>query len=278
MRALSAELSKASRQRLLLAALAVLAALVALFAWGMWRHPLPLRAPGTGSGEFVMGGRINTAPMLAYLLLRVPVATTLMLPMMLAVFAGGLLAGERHTGTLRVLLVRPVSRTAVFGAKLLTAWLLALGLTAFVGLFSLGLGYVLFGPGDLVPLPESGRLVIFPHGEALGRLALGYLLAAGALTATASVGMFFSSLCDNPLTAAGLTVAFLFISGALQLHPYFEAWEPYLLTTYLDVGKQALVREVPWKEVGQAFACLGGYSAVAAALAGLWFWRRDVLC
>jgi hypothetical protein len=66
-----------------------------------------------------MGGKVNTAPLLAYLLLRIPVGTTLLLPMLLAVFAGGLLAGERQLGTLRVLLVRPVTRTALLGAKLL---------------------------------------------------------------------------------------------------------------------------------------------------------------
>lgn len=278
LRALSVELSKSSRQRLLLAALAVIAALVALFAWGMWRHPFPLRPPGTAGGEFVMGGKANTAPMLAYLLLRIPVATTLLLPTMLAVFAGGLLAGERQLGTLRVLLVRPVTRPALFIAKLLTAWVYALVLTAFLGVFSLLVGYALFGAGDLVPLPDSGRLVIFSHLQALGRLAIGYALTAGALTAVASLGLFFSSLCDNPLTAAGLTVAFLFISGALQLHPYFESWQPYLLTTYLSVGSHALAREIPWPEVARAFGYLGGYSALGATLAGVVFWRRDVLC
>ncbi len=282
LRTFRVELSKSFRQRLLLAGLAAIAALIVLFAWGLWRHPFPLRPPGTGGGEFVMGGKSNTAPMLAYLLLRVPVATTLLLPMLLAVFAGGLLAGERQTGTLRVLLVRPVTRPGLLAAKLLTAWVYALALTAFLGAFSLLVGYLLFGPGDLVPLPEGEGLVIFPHLQALGRLAIGYALAAGALTAVASLGLFFSSLCDNPLTAAGLTIAFLFISGALQvlrdILPHFESWKPYLLTTYLGVGTHAFARAIPWGEVGTAFCYLGGYTVLAAVLAGVVFWRRDVLC
>jgi ABC-2 type transport system permease protein len=272
------ELSKSVRQRLLLAGLAAIAALIGLFAWGMWQHPIRPRLPGTAGGEFVVGGKINTAPLLAYMLLRIPVATTLLLPMLLAVFTGGQLAGERQGGTLRVLLTRPVTRGALLVAKLLTAWIYAAVLAAFLGVFSLLLGYLIFGPGDLTPLPESGKLVIFPHLPALGRLALGYALAAGALTAVASLGLFFSSLCDNPLTAAGLTVAFLFISGALQVFPYFQSWKPYLLTTYLAVGEHAFAREVSWREIGLAFAHLGGYSVLSAVLAGVVFWRRDVLC
>lgn len=278
LRALRVELSKAVRQRLLLANWAALAVLVALFAWGMWQHPIRPRMPGTTGGEFVVGGKINTAPLLAYMLLGIPVAPTLLLPMLLAVFAGGLLAGERQAGTLRVLLARPVTRLALLSAKLLTAWIYAGGLAAFLGIFSVALGYLLFGPGDLTPLPQGGQFVIFPHLQALERLALGYGLTAVALTAVASLGVLFSSLCDNPLTAAGLTVAFLFISGALQVFPYFQSWEPHLLTTHLNVGTHAFARQVPWREVGVAFAHLGGYSLLAATLAALVFWRRDVLC
>jgi ABC-2 type transport system permease protein len=279
LRALSVELSKATRQRLGLAALGCLAVLVGLFAWGMWAHPLPQRLPGTAAGEFVVGGRLSTAPLLCYLLLRVPVATTLLLPLLLAVFTGGLLAGERHLGTLRTLLARPVTRAGLLGAKLLTSWIYALALCAFLGLFSLLLGYLLFGPGDLVPMFGQGHgLTIFDHRQALGRLALGYGLAAAALTAVASLGLFFSSLCDNPLTAAGLTVAFLFISAALQVLPYFESWKPYLLTSYLDLGNHAFAKRIPWAEIGTGLAYLGGYSALAALLAGVVLWRRDVLC
>lgn len=279
LRMLSVELAKATRQRLGLAALGCIAVLVGLFAWGLWAHPLPQRLPGTAAGEFVVGGRLTTAPLLCYLLLRVPVATTLLLPLLLAVFTGGLLAGERHLGTLRTLLARPVTRAGLLAAKLLTSWIYALALCAFLGLFSLLLGYLLFGPGDLVPMFGQGHgLTIFDHRQALGRLALGYGLAAVALTAVASLGLFFSSLCDNPLTAAGLTVAFLFISAALQVLPYFESWKPYLLTSYLDLGNHAFARHIPWTEVSTGLAYLGGYSALAAFLAGVVLWKRDVLC
>jgi predicted ABC-type sugar transport system permease subunit len=90
--------------------------------------------------------------------------------------------------------------------------------------------------------------------------------------------MFFSSLCDNPLTAAGLTVAFLLVSVALTVLPYFESWRPYLLTTYLSVGGKVFTAKIAWAEVWRSLEYLGGYSAVAAFLGGLIFRRRDVLC
>jgi ABC-2 type transport system permease protein len=274
--ALRVELSKLVRQRLILAALGTLAVLVGLFAWGTWRFPAPRHMPGTAGGEFVVAGRMKTAELLCYTLLRFPVALEVLVPLMIATVAGGLLAGERAQGTLRTLLTRPVSRSALYLAKLVCAWLYALVLALFLGAFALGVGYAIFGGGDLVPL-ESGSLTILAEKTALVRLGEGYLLAGLALTAVASLGMFFSSTCDNPLTAAGLTVAFLLVCGALNVIPYFESWRPYLLTTHLSVGTKVFAAKVPWPEVQRSLWYLGGYSALAALAGGIIFWRRDVV-
>jgi ABC-type transport system involved in multi-copper enzyme maturation permease subunit len=277
LRALSVELAKARRQRLLLAALVAVVLLSGLFAWGTWRHPLPSRLPGTAGGDFVVGGKVTTAPFLAYMVLRIPVGVGLLLPLLLATFTGGLIAGERHQGTLRTLLVRPVTRAALVAAKLLTAWLYAACLALFLGGSALLLGYAFFGPGDLVPLPESSHLVFFSHAEGLLRLAVGYGLAALVLMALASVGLFFSAVCDNPLTATGLTAAFLFLTTALAVIPYFESWKPYLLVTYLDLGAKVFVRPFPWPLLGAGLLHLLPYHLIPAILAGVIFNRRDVL-
>ena len=277
-RALRVEVAKLIHQRLTWVSLGALAVLTALFGWGMWQHPFRPDLPGTAGGEFLLAGKLTTAPLLSYMLLRLPVAVTLLMPLMIAVVTGGLVAGERYVGTLRTVLVRPISRLALLAAKLVTAWLHAVVLTFFLGAFALGLGYVLFGRGDLIPLSPHGGLTIFPHGQALARLALGYGLAAVAMISVASLGLFFSTVCDNPLTAAGLTAGFLFVCAALQVIPYFESWKPYLMTTYLDVGNHAFARPVPWSQVGQALTCLLSYAAVAAVSAAVFFSRRDVRC
>lgn len=276
--ALRVELAKLIRQRLALVSLGVLAVLVGLFAWGTWKTPLSGILPGTAGGEFIVAGKIKTGPLLSYMLLRIPVALNLLIPLLIATVTGGLLAGERHLGTLRTLMVRPLSRAQLLTAKLLAAWLYAAGLTGFLGLFSLLLGYLVFGSGDLLRLGDSSQLAILPQGTALARLALAYGLSAVAMIAVASLGMFFSSLCDNPLTAAGLTVAFLLISGALQVLPWFHSWQPYLLTSHLSVGGGVFAGQIPWGEVGQSLGYLVGYAVVAGLLAGLIFRRRDILC
>ena len=274
--ALKVELAKLVRQRGVLVGLGVLALLVGLFAWGTWNFPGP-HLPGTAGGEFIVGGKLKTAALLSYMLLRFPLAFEVLLPLLIATVAGGLLAGERHLGTLRTLLTRPVSRPALYLAKLMVAWLHATALALFLGAFSLGLGFAIFGGGDLLPI-SSGSLTILVQKTALLRLLEGYLLAAAAMTAVASLGLFFSSLCDNPLTAAGLTVAFLLVSGALTVLPYFESWRPHLLTTHLSLGGQVFRVPIPWPEVLRSLEYLAGYSAMFALLGGLIFWRRDVLC
>jgi len=276
--ALRVELAKLVRQRFALVSLGVLAVLVGLFVWGTWQAPLSADLPGTAGGEFIVAGKIKTGPLLSYMLLRIPVALNLLIPLLIATVTGGLLAGERHLGTLRTLMVRPLSRSQLLAAKLLAAGLYATGLTAFLGLFSLLLGYLVFGGGDLLPLGDTLQLVILPENTALARLALAYGLSAVAMISIASLGMFFSSLCDNPLTAAGLTVAFLLVCGTLQVLPWFHSWQPHLLTSHLSVGGKVFAGQIPWGEVGRSLGYLVGYSLLAGLLAGVIFRRRDILC
>ncbi|MDH7571393.1 MAG: ABC transporter permease, partial [Armatimonadota bacterium] len=67
------------------------------------------------------------------------------LPLFVSFVAGDLVAGEAAEGTLRALLVRPVSRTAVVVAKFAVAMAHSVAMTLFLCLSALGLGTLFFG-------------------------------------------------------------------------------------------------------------------------------------
>lgn len=274
MAALRSELSKLYRQRITWASFGVVLALVALITWGSHHEQDRLDVSRELGSQFVVAGKSVTALFVANAVLHV--ALTVLVPLLIAVVVGGSVAGERQSGTLRTLLSRPVARWRVLCAKLATSWAFTIALTVFLGLAGLGLGQLVFGWGDLV-LFRRGLTIFDPHSGLL-RLAQAYGLASFAMCGVAALALMLSAIFDNPMTAAGLTVAFLLVSQIVGAMPYFESLEPHLLTTHLDIYREVLAVTVDRESLATSAGYLAGYLIAASAVALVVFERRDVTC
>jgi len=271
---LRGELSKLYRQRSTYAGVVVIVGLVALVAWGSHHQRDRLDVTQAVPSEFVVAGKTITALFLAHAVMD-PSLLVLM-PLLVAVVAGGLVAGERQTGTLRTLLVRPVRRSGVLLAKLVAGWSYAGGLTLLLGATALGLGQFVFGWGDLVIL--RGGLTIFDPRLGLIRLAEGYALAAVAMGVVATLALALSAIFDNAMTAAGLAVAGLLVSSVVGAMPYFEWLRPYLLTTHLTFYRAIFDATIDHAELALSAAWLAAWVVALVAIALVVFGRRDVTC
>ena len=271
------ELLKLFTQKGAYAGFAVLAALSGLFVWGTWQHGPEMTAHEQVSDMFVMGGKLISAQSVCYMMLAVPLAVQVLLPLLIATIAGGLIASENKTGTMRTILVRPVHRLTLAAAKALTAWCHAILLVAFLLGFTWVVGQVAFGGGDLVSL-GGAKLTVVARSQAWWHLLLAYGYAAVGMCAVASIALLLSSLFENSLTAAGLTVAFLIVSGALMAIPYFEFLKEYLLTAHLSAYDQAFRTPVGWDMLQYHLAYIAPYIYVPAVLTAVVVWRRDVTC
>ena len=271
---LRSELSKLFRQRVTYAGFAVVLVLVSLLTWGTYHEKDRLAVDRSLGSDFIVAGKSVTALFVAHA--AMDVAMVILLPLLVAFVLGGLVSGETQSGTLRTLLTRPVSRPVVLLSKLVTGWAYAIAVTAFLGLSGLAIGYAVFGWGDLVIF--RGGLLILEPTAGLVRLAQAYALAAYAMCAVGAVAVLLSVIFDNPLAAAGLTVAFLVVSGTVQLIPYFEKVKPYLLTTNLALYQECLKASVSTGAITTAAWHLLAYVVGATVIALLVFVRRDVTC
>ncbi len=269
-----AELSKLYRQRISYAGFVVVFMLVALITWGSHHEQDHLDVGERMGSEFIVAGKSVTALFVAYTAMEV--ALVVLVPLLIAVVVGGLVAGERQTGTLRTLLSRPVSRRSVLAAKLVTGWSYAIALTFFLGLSALALGQLVFGWGDLVIF--RGGLTILEPRMGLMRLAQGYALASAAMCTVATIGLMFSVLFDSSMVAAGLTVAVLVVSGTAGMMPYFEHVKPHLLTTHLAIYQKVFAATVDRPGLADSAMHLGAYALVSLVIAMIVFERRDVTC
>lgn len=274
MAALRSELSKLGRQRLTWASFGVVLALVALITWGSHHERDRLDIGERLDSQFIVAGKSVTALFVANAVMQVALAV--LVPLLVAVVVGGLVAGERQTGTLRTLLSRPVARWRVLLAKLATGWAFTISLTLFLGLAGLGLGQLVFGWGDLVVF--RGGLTIFDPHTGLMRLLQAYGLACLAMCSVAALALVLSTVFNNPMTAAGLTVAALLVSQIVGAMPYFESIRPHLITTHLDIHREVLAATVDYEALRISAGYLAAYIAATSIIALVVFERRDVTC
>jgi ABC-2 type transport system permease protein len=274
---LRTELTKMFCQRGTYAGYALLAVFTGLLVWGLWAEGPPMGRIGHQfGGGMAVGGKTVSASFVPYFLLQLPPAIDVFLPLIISMIAGGLIAGEAQRGTLRTVMVRPIHRWALMTGKIMASFIHTASAVLFMGAFSLLLGYIVFGRGDLVSF--QGGLRIFPEPLALLKLAQAYGLATLTLCAVAAIGVFCSTIFEHPLTASGVTVGFLIVSATLQLIPYFEWLKPYLLTTHFHGFSKVFDRTVDWATIQVDLVYVFDYAAAAIAGAIVVFSRKDITC
>lgn len=226
------------------------------------------------SRDFLLVGNILNCYFITYMLMN---SLWIHIPFLLTLAAGDMLAGEATGGTFRLLLIRPVSRSAILTAKYLTTLLYTATVVLFLAGLSVGLGAILFGTGDL--LIPGRSVVLIPESDALWRLGVAVLLAIWGMWTVSSLAFLFSALVENALGPIIATMAVLIVSyviGNIRLD-LFEAIRPYLFTTYLNVWDRAMQQPIPWDEILRSAGVLGAYSIGFFGLAWYIFVRKDIL-
>jgi ABC-2 type transport system permease protein len=190
----------------------------------------------------------------------------------IGLFAGDAIAGEAQSGTLRYLLVRPVRRVRLLGAKYLSSMALTGALLVGVILSGLLAGGVVFGFG---PLPTLSGTTL-STSQALVRVigsGVYILLAASGITA---VGLFISTLTDSGPGAIVATVIVAIASQVVDQIPSLDVVHPYV-PTHGWLGFTGLFRfPVDWSGMRAGLTVTAIYTVVFMVLAAWNFRRRDI--
>jgi ABC-2 type transport system permease protein len=189
----------------------------------------------------------------------------LFLPVAVAAISGDSVAGEANLGTLRYLLTVPVDRTRLLAVKFAAIVVFALSATLLVAGVGALLGLVVFGAGPVVSI--SGSQLSFADGVL--RLLLVCLYLTICLSALGAIGMFVSTMTEQPIGAT-ITVLILAVgSEIMDAIPQLSAIHEYLPTHYwLAFGDLlrdpiALDRTVPGLLSALAYVAIFGTAAWA---------------
>jgi ABC-2 type transport system permease protein len=273
--------------------------IVAIFI--MVTHLAP--PPGQGSAflsAVLQNGALYPAAALALVLpVFLPVAT--------AVVAGDSIAGEATTGTLRYLLVRPVGRTRLLVAKLISVIAYVLLVVVSVTVTAYATGVFLLGPSQAAAVgqPPPGGGPAGPVGPGIaGSAPTGGQAAGGAVTSlsgsplsllqlaertagaiafitvsmlgVAAIALFLSTITSSALGAALGALAALVISEILVTLNAATAVQPYLPTRYWLAWIDFFRQPVFWRDIQRGFGIQAVYVVVFLAAAWANFSTKDI--
>lgn len=201
----------------------------------------------------------------------------LFLPVAVAVVGGDAIAGEAQAGTLRYLLIRPVSRGRLLLAKLVSVImfvLLSVLVVAFVAYLE---GRFLLGQG-----PAASTGVVSVSGTTLtqGQLVERTLMAFGYVTlsmlSVAAIALLLSTMTDSAIAAALGTIGFLIASTVLLELDAARDLRPFLPTRYWLSFVDLFRDPIQWS--GVVHGVLGQLAYLAVFVAAAWanFSTKDI--
>ncbi|MEC2343744.1 ABC transporter permease [Paenibacillus barengoltzii] len=186
-----------------------------------------------------------------------------------AVIAADIVAGEFTWGTIKLLLIRPWTRTKVLLSKLLAVLLFTLAMSAVFFVIALAVSFLIFSNEPSQYLGDS------PLSRILESLLYSYV----DLLVIAAFSFMLSTVFRSSGIAIGLSIFILFAGNIFTLlfHPSRYAWAKYLLFTNMDLSQYRGGQVGPaGMTLGFSITVLAVYVLLFLAVAWLVFKKRDV--
>lgn len=228
------------------------------------------RGGGGGGGGGFIGQATNNGLFVG--LAALTVELPLFLPLAVAVVAGDAVAGEANVGTLRYLLARPVQRTRLLAVKYLGVLIATITAVLLVAVVGVGFGLALFGAGPVTLL--SGTQVSTAMGLWRLLLVCGYLVIC--LAAFGAIGLFVSTLTEQPIGATIAVVGLALLSQILDSVTQLSAIHPYLPTHYWLSFGDLLRDPISTDQIVPGIVSAVVYGAIFLAAAWARFGSKDI--
>jgi ABC-2 type transport system permease protein len=220
-------------------------------------------APGQGGGPAFISAITGNGLFVAFAALALELP--LFLPLAVSAISGDSVAGEANLGTLRYLLAIPAGRTRLLVIKYAAIVIFALAATFLVALVGSIMGLALFGGGDMTLL--SGTQTTLADG--VWRLILSSLYLAAQLSALGAIGLFVSTLTEQPI---GATIAIvlvdvmMFILDSISQLDWLHPWLlTHWWTAFGDLLRDPMATESIQRGLSTALVYAGVFWLAACA-------------
>ena len=200
----------------------------------------------------------------------------LFLPVAVAVVAGDAIAGEAQNGTLRYLLIRPVGRTRLLVAKLVSVVAFVLIAVLIVAAVAYVEGRLLLGNGNPSGTVSSVSGTTLSQSQMIQRTGLALAYVTLMMLGVAAIALLLSTLTDSAISAALGTVAILIGSTVLLGLDAAQTLHPYLPTRYWLSFVDLFRDPIRWSGVLRGVASQLAYLVVFVGAAWANFSTKDI--
>jgi len=156
-------------------------------------------------------------------------------PLLVALVAGDVIAGEANMGTLRLLMTKPVSRTELLLVKFLASVIYTVLLLIWMALLALLVSIFFFGTNDIL-VARNDVMEQIQKTDILWRYIAAFAFASVALSTVAALAFLLSVFAENsigPIVATMSIVIVLTILSELRIPMYDSTVKPYLFTSHM---------------------------------------------
>jgi len=242
---------------------AAIAAMILIIQLGLkfdGRSYLELMMSSLSDSFFIPYGMI----MNGYLVLN---TLLIQVPLLVALVAGDIIAGEANMGTLRLLVIRPVSRTRLLLVKFYASVIYTVLLLAWMALLALFLSMLLFGTNDMM-IARNTVMEQIKSSDVLWRYIAAFGYATVALSTVAALAFLLSVFAENsigPIVSTISIVIVLTILSEMRIPLYDNTVKPWLFTSHMLAWKGFFYS----KSDGQGAALTGTIENLPAILRSL---------
>jgi ABC-2 type transport system permease protein len=194
------------------------------------------------------------------------------------IVAAGIVANEFRWGTIKLLLIRPITRTKILASKYVSVLIFALFTLLFVLIFSLIVGAIFFGLEGINPSIVVEQGAGYADVSAISQILSGYGYGMVNLIMMTTFAFMISTVFRNSSLAIG-TAIFLMMAGNTIVTIFMEkSWAKYILFANTDLSQYANGGE-PWVEgtsLGFSIIVLIVYFIIFQLLSWFFFNKRDI--
>ena len=245
-------------------------------------------APPPGQGPALLSAVLSSGSL--YPAAALAIVLPIFLPVAVAVVAGDSIAGEAGSGMLRYLVARPVGRTRLLAAKLISLIVYVLVAVVLVAATAYATGTLLFGsqPATVSNGGPSGGLSTssvaatslsgggLTPAEVLIRTAGAIAFIGVSMLGVGAIALFLSTVTDSALGAALGALAALITSEVLVTLGAAASVNPYLPTRYWLAWVDYFRPPILWRNIDRGFAVQAVYVAVFLGAAWAHFATKDI--
>ncbi|MBK8848168.1 MAG: ABC transporter permease subunit [Bacteroidetes bacterium] len=225
--------------------------------------------------SFVIEGNILNGNTICFIILQMLIVHV---PLLISLVTGDLMSGESDSGTLRLMMLKPVSRLSILTAKFTAGQIYILAVLLFFAFVSLIVGRLIFGVGDLIVL-KTEEITVLQAGDITWRFIAALGVAFVALSMVAAISFALSCFANNSIAPIIITMAFIILStiiAALDL-PSLKFMHPYLFTTHMASWRLLFDSPVPMPDLYNSLAILLFYILLSFSIGAAHFLKKDIL-